>query len=64
MGALVTVVIVTLTLMFTGNKFRALYDKSDTNFSSYTDVGKQKLDFSYGQKDGFEIAFQFFDYES
>jgi len=48
--------------MFARNKFTALYEKSDTNFSSYTDVGKQKADFSYGQKDGFEIALQLTDY--
>jgi len=31
-------------------------------FSSYTKVGEQAPDFSYGQEDGFQIAFQFTDF--
>jgi len=56
-GAIVSVVIIGLTLTFASTKFKALTRRTDTTFSSYTKVGEQTPDFSYGQKEGFQIAF-------
>jgi len=40
-------------MIFASTKFIAFRDKTDTNFSSYTKVGEQTPDFSFGQEDGF-----------
>jgi len=52
-GALVSVVVICLTMTFASTKYVAFRDKTDTNFSTYTKVGAQAPDFSYGQEDGF-----------
>jgi len=52
-GAIVSAVIIGLTLTFTSTKYVALRDKTDTNFSTFSKVGEQAPDFSYGQDDGF-----------
>ena len=49
-------------MIFASTKFIAFRDKTDTNFSSYTKVGEQTPDFSFGQEDGFQIAFSLTDY--
>jgi len=56
-GALVSIVIISLTLTFGSNKFTGLRRRTDTEFASFTDVGEQKKEFSYEQKDGIEMAF-------
>jgi len=56
-GAIVSAVIIGLTLTFASTKFKALRRRTDTTFSSYTKVGEQDPEFSYGQEDGFQIAF-------
>ena len=53
MGAIISAVIIGLTLKFASTKYVAFRDKTDTNFSTYTKVGAQAPDFSYGQEDGF-----------
>ena len=62
-GAICSVIIICLTLTFALTKFRALMRKNNTTFSSYTKVGEQDQDFTYGHEDGFYIAFKFHDNE-
>jgi len=52
-GALVSVVIIGLTLTFASTKYVAFRGKTDTNYSTFSKVGEQEPDFSYGQEDGF-----------
>jgi len=52
-GALVSVVVIGLTLIFSSTKYLALRDKTNTSFSTFSKVGEQAPDFSFGQDDGF-----------